>query len=293
MQNIKLLKQILSIPTQTGNEKLLVEYLCNYLKYKSIPFELDDMGNIIATKGSSKHYPCVLAHTDTVHDIKNWIDIREVRRRNAQGEDKAALAGYITDTDIPIGCGGDDKAGVFICLQLLDHFENIKVFFPVSEENGCVGTKATPKQWFKDVGYFIQFDSPENNTMSATLGGRTLCFSDEEFWNLSKGIIAEHGITEHQHHPYTDVGELKRRFEVECLNLATGYYNLHTYYEYVVLEDVENAIQLGKKLIKTLGCKKYKYKSKLFYIGHMFLKKGKDNIKHNKKAKNNTKPNHK
>ena len=275
MKNIKLLKQILSIPTKTGKERKLVQFLENYLIQKSIPFQMDDIGNILAKKGSSKHFPCVVAHTDSVHEINTeTIDIRDVKRYNSNRELKNALSGYVPNTNQPTGCGGDDKAGVFICLQLLDYFDNIKVFFPVSEENGCAGTNAAPKEWFKDVGYFIQFDSPENNTMSETLRGRTLFFSDEEFWKLSKDIIAEHGITKHQHHPFTDVGELKRRFEVECLNLAAGYYNYHTYNEYVVLEDVENAVQLGKKLIATLGCKKYKYESKLFYIGHMFLKKG-------------------
>lgn len=259
--DISLLKQILSIPTKTGNEAMLVEYLKSYLKYKSIDFEIDDMGNIIATKGNAEIFPCVVAHTDSVHDADYWIEIRDVKRKNAQGEYKAALAGYITDTDIKIGCGGDDKAGVFICLQLLDYFDNIKVFFPVSEENGCVGTKAAPKEWFKDVGYFIQFDSPENNTMSLTLGGRRLFNEDGKFWELSKDLVLEHGITKHKCHPFTDVGYLGKEFEVDCLNLATGYYDLHTYYEYVVLEDVENAILLGKKLIRVLGNKKYENKN--------------------------------
>lgn len=263
--DITLLKQILSIPTKTGEERKLVKFLENYLNQRSILYQIDDMGNIIVTKGSSNIYPCVVAHTDSVHAIIKEIDIKEVRRRNSQGEEKLALTGYVFDTDVQTGCGGDDKAGVFICLQLLDYFDNIKVFFPVSEENGCVGTKAAPKEWFKDVGYFIQFDSPENNTMSLTLGGRRLFKEDGEFWKLSKYLVLEHGITEHQHHPFTDVGFLGKEYEVECLNLATGYYDLHTSHEYVVLNDVENAISLGRKLISKLGIKKYSHQYKILF----------------------------
>lgn len=259
--DIKLLKQILSIPTYTGEEERLVKFLKTYLNEKSISFKVDDNGNIIATKGKANVYPCLVAHTDTVHQIQSdKIEIRSVHRKNPSGELKPAFTGFMPNTNTPLGCGGDDKAGVFICLQLLDYFDNIKVFFSVSEENGCIGTKAAAKEWFKDVGYFIQFDSPENNTMSLTLGGRRLFTENGRFWELAKGLVFEHGITEYQHHSFTDVGFLGKEYGVDCLNLATGYYNLHTIHEYVVLEDVENSIILGKKLIKLLGQLKYERK---------------------------------
>ena len=66
-----------------------------------------------------------------VHALVDEIDIREVERVNSQGESKPALTGYLPKSDIPTGCGGDDKAGVFICLQLLDKFQEIKIFFPI------------------------------------------------------------------------------------------------------------------------------------------------------------------
>ena len=71
----------------------------------------------------------------------------------------------------PTGIGGDDKAGVFICLQLLEKFDVIKGFFPVAEETGCHGSRGANEEFFKDVGYAIQFDSTENDTMSLSLMG--------------------------------------------------------------------------------------------------------------------------
>jgi tripeptide aminopeptidase len=255
---ISLLKSILKIPTHTGEEMSLVYFLCEYLEAKSIPYKVDAKGNIMAQKGNADYMPCVVAHTDTVHPLVDDIEIREVLRFNAQSELKKSLSGFVPNSDIQTGCGGDDKAGVFICLELLEHFDNLIVFFPVSEENGCIGTSAVAEEWFINIGYCIQFDSPENNTMSLTLRGHRLFDEKGAFWNRSKEIVLNHGIVKHQHHPYTDVKVIGERFNISCLNLATGYYNLHTPSEYVVLEDVENAIHLGKKLIESLGLKKYK-----------------------------------
>ena len=53
---------------------------------------------------------------------------------------------------------------------------------------------------------------------------------------------------------------LKKKFDFACLNLAAGYYNYHTREEYVVVEDVEKAINVTKKIIKTLGHQKYHFK---------------------------------
>ena len=87
--------------------------------------------------------------------------------------------------------------------------------------------------------------------------GRALYDDQSGFSSTVVGLITEHGITEHQHHPYTDVATLGERFELQCLNLAAGYYKMHQAEEYVIIEDVVNAIALGKQLIVTLGEKQY------------------------------------
>jgi acetylornithine deacetylase/succinyl-diaminopimelate desuccinylase-like protein len=40
--------------------------------------------------------------------------------------------------------------------------------------------------------------------------------------------------------------------------LSIGYYDHHTANEYVILEDVENGIKIGREMIVSLGCEKYK-----------------------------------
>jgi di/tripeptidase len=46
------------------------------------------------------------------------------------------------------------------------------------------------------------------------------------------------------------------------LNISIGYYDYHTKEEYVVLEDVEKGIKMGREMIESLGYQKYykKYK---------------------------------
>ena len=63
-------------------------------------------------------------------------------------------------------------------------------------------------------------------------------------------------------HPYTGVWEIKKMLDVSCINIATGYYDYHMRTEYVIVDDVINAIEIGKTIIEKLGYKKYEYKNK-------------------------------
>jgi putative aminopeptidase FrvX len=255
------LKELLSIPTKTWEEERLINYLMSHFEEMGYDYEKDDLGNLYVTKGVSDYYPLVLAHTDSVHDIVE-MEVREEYLPNSQGESKLALKAYTKEDGAPTGIGGDDKAGVFICLQLLEKFDVIKAFFPVAEETGCHGSRGAKEEFFKDVGYAIQFDSTENDTMSLSLMGVRLFEQKSEFFNKTRNIILEHGFTEWRHHPYTDTMVLKDKFNFACLNFAAGYYNYHTSNEYVIIDDVKNSIKLGENVISKLGNSFYEFKSK-------------------------------
>ena len=253
------LKELLSIPTKTWEEDRVISYLIEQFELKGYKYDIDELGNLYVTKGISDYYPLVLAHTDSVHEIKEMV-VNEEYLPNAQGESKLALKAYTKEGNLPTGIGGDDKAGVFICLQLLEKFDVLKAFFPVAEETGCHGSRGAKEEFFKDVGYAVQFDSTENDTMSLSLMGTQLFEEKSEFFNKTKNIILEHGFTEWKHHPYTDNMVLKEKFDFACLNFAAGYYRYHTDNEYVVVEDVENSIKLGENVIKKLGNSFYEFK---------------------------------
>ena len=258
-EKLKELKELLSIPSSTWEEDMVISHLLEICDDKGYHYDVDDMGNVYITKGSSDNYPLVLAHTDTVHSLCEMY-VNEEPQPNAQGDMKLSLKAYRKDNGLPTGIGGDDKAGIFICLQLLERFDNIKAFFPVAEEIGCKGSLKADEEFFQDVGYAIQFDSTENDTMSLSLMGTQLFEYESDFFKKSKGIILEHGITEWKHHPYTDAMVLSQKFSFACFNFAAGYYKYHTSEEYVVVEDVVNSTNLGESLIKELGEEHYQYK---------------------------------
>lgn len=257
-QNLNHLKEVLSIPTKTWKEELMIQYLVDYCLDKGLQCETDDNGSVYVTKGNTDIFPCVVAHIDTVHEPVEMV-VNEETLPNAQGELKLALKAYEKETGVPTGIGGDDKAGVFICLKMLEQLDNIKAFFPVAEETGCHGSSDADENFFKDVGYAIQFDSTENDTMSLTLMGVKLFEEDSNFFNSVKGIILEHGLKNWHNHPYTDTMKLKEKFDFSCLNFAAGYYNYHTKDEYVVVDDVQNTCDMAVKIIDTLGENKYTY----------------------------------
>ena len=260
-----LLKNVLSIPSKTYKEDLMVEFITKWLSDNDIQYQVDVHNNIYATKQTDEtveFFPCVVAHTDTVHEI-DTINVREEQLPNSQQELKLALKAY-NDNGLPTGIGGDDKCGIYACLELLKELPNLKAGFFVSEETGCHGSKKADKDFFSNVGYVIEFDAPGNWMVTEYCMGTQLFEKESEFFQLCDEVLTENfkKRNKYQSHPYTDVYALKEIFDFSCINFAIGYYNYHTKDEYVVVEDVYNGIDAGKKIIEKLGNKKYTFKSK-------------------------------
>jgi tripeptide aminopeptidase len=259
----KLLKEVLSVPTKTYRETMMINFLVNYLHEKKYEYYLDGMNNVYITKQTDdvEYFPCVVAHTDTVHNI-DTINIVEEQLPNEQGDIKLALKAYNNDNQ-PTGIGGDDKCGVFACLTLLDQLPNLKVALFVSEETGCHGSLNADDEFFENVGYVIEFDAPGNSMVTEYCWGVQLFDRDGDFFNVCDEVLTEgfNSRNDYQSHPYTDVMALKRKYNFSCINFAIGYYNYHTKHEYVVVEDVFNGIKTGKNMIEKLGNKLYPLKS--------------------------------
>lgn len=269
-KNLDFLKEVLSVPTSTYNEKLMIEFLQKWLSDNNISNYTDSYGNVYATKKSGEvdsdfYYPCVISHTDTVHGL-GCINIREEELPNAQGEDKLSLKAY-DNYGNPTGIGGDDKCGVFACLTLLKELPYLKAAFFVSEETGCHGSKNADKSFFFDVGYAIQFDAPENWMITEKCFGQVLFDRDTDFFKSCDDVLKNRMVNEDMQymvHPYTDVYALRSQFDFSCINFSIGYYDYHSPNEYVVVEDVFNGIQMGKEIIEKLGNKLH-YKSAVPY----------------------------
>lgn len=253
--NVELLKALLSTPSHYTDESRMIRALMEHFKERGWKHYMDRVGNVYVTKGSSngRYCPLICAHTDTVHALQGRITIYE---------QDGCLHGWNTFHNEPTGCGGDDKAGIFVCLELLDMLDNVKAVFFATEEIGCKGAEVADSEFFQDVGFAVEFDSPHNDIMSFSCNGIQLFDPDGMFARSAIPILDSYGVTKWQNHPYTDVAVLRRRFKLECLNLPCGYYDMHTVHEYVVLADVEKAIQFGSQVIGAIPHQQYLLDSK-------------------------------
>jgi putative aminopeptidase FrvX len=271
MINLEKFKELLSVPSKTYQEEDMVEYLCSEMdSIEGVTYYRDDMMNVYATKGEladDEYYPMFIAHTDTVHQKINKIIVKEEKlvRPNTFGKtfDKTevdCLKAYTENGD-PTGIGGDDKCGIFICLELLKQLDKVKIGLFVSEETGCHGSSKCDENFLKDVGYITQYDAPGNHLISEICSGVRLFDREGEFFTKTLKVIEESFGNEMlvQSHPYTDVSQLKKKADVSCINMSCGYYNMHSNQEFVSIEDVRRAIEAGKNMVKELGYKKYEY----------------------------------
>jgi putative aminopeptidase FrvX len=244
---------LLAVPTKTWREERLIKWLIAYFKTKGWEWYEDKSHNLYVTKGTlvnGERYPCVAAHTDSVHEHEK-VTIEE------DGDRLIAISELGDQT----GLGGDDKSGVYICLELLERLPVLKAAFFVCEEIGCVGSRACDPTFFHNVGYLMEFDSPCDDILTYTCDGTQLFPDSGRFHDILLPIVKAHGVTNWQHHPYTDVSVLKRKFGFPCLNLPAGYFRMHSTSEYVVVSAVSNGIKLGLNLIQAFGLEQYRYEA--------------------------------
>ena len=266
MENLNLFKEILSVPSKTYKEDLMVDFLTNYFQENNYPYFVDKHKNIYVTKTSEefsgKLFPAVVAHTDTVHEI-DTINVREEMLYNGESEKKLSLKAYNNDGN-PTGIGGDDKCGIFGAIQCLIDLPHVKAAFFVSEETGCWGSRYADETFFSDVAYAIQLDAPEDYMVTEVCAGIRLFDRGSNFFKVIDKIFSEKlSFYEYKIHPYTDVSMLKRKFDFSCVNISCGYYNYHTKNEYVVLDDLYNSIQIVKDIISELGYEKQHYDAQI------------------------------
>ena len=136
-RDLNLLKSVLSVPTKTYQEDLMIEFLIDWMRENKIEYSVDEHWNVYATKGEiseNSFYPCVVAHTDTVHNIVDEIIVKEEHLlrpytfgKDFGNEQVLCLKAYDKE-DKPTGIGGDDKCGIFICLELLKLLLKLQIY---------------------------------------------------------------------------------------------------------------------------------------------------------------------
>jgi hypothetical protein len=262
-QKIKIdfdLWNVLQIQSSSGEEGKMIEYVVRkLLSYddKTITFTLDYVGNVLVTKGlldKGEYYPCVVSHLDTVHAITQHYKVKAKKDK-----DKVILT---SDT----GVGGDDKCGVYITLKMIKELDVVKAVFFVGEEAGGIGNSAVDMRFFDDVGYVLEPDRKGNNELLFGTYGET--YASDEYKEKVLAVGKELGYKEGTG-TYTDVFGLKtRHLDVSITNIACGYYKPHTEKEFIVLDDLNRALEVTKRLIKVLGRDKYEHKYVPVFTGY-------------------------
>lgn len=242
MYNKQLLIDVLSIQSETYNSIDMENFIMDKLDEMNIDYTVDN-GNIYATKGNNYSYPCIVSHMDTVHKIiyKDSFKIMH--------DDYCAI-GFDRGLNTPTGCGGDDKVGIFICLTMLEHLDNVKAVFFRDEEVGCLGSKEAFLEFFNDTRFVLQCDRKGNKDFVNNIFGLDLqssAFSDEV-----STIINRYGY-KFSDGGLTDVYQLASDgVNVSVANMSCGYYNPHCDDEIVVFADVENCMHMVYEIMYTM-----------------------------------------
>ncbi len=247
--NLDLLTRLCAVPTRSYQEDQMVSFLCGHLaeRVRTGRVWVDEHRNVFVVKGSGQHLPCVAAHIDSVQPLRKVSIVQQDGMLTGEYKGKQ------------VGFGADDKAGVYICLELLDRFDNIAAAFFATEELGCRGSYGADLQVFDHMGYLLEFDCPSRGLFSYTSSGTRLFENQGEFIHTALPVLLKHGTTEWQNHPYTDVMAVRKRTTLSCMNLSCGYYNWHAKDEYVRLADTEASLAMAIELIKALGARRYDY----------------------------------
>lgn len=164
---------------------------------------------------------CLVAHMDTVH--------REPPKQFVYEKGKLSS---------PQGIGGDDRCGIYIALNVINHYR-CSVLFLEDEEIGCVGASKFVKHPISDglkFNYMIELDRRGSEDAvfyecdNPEFEDFIIDTNDGKDWAFAYGSCS-------------DISTLAPAIGCAAVNLSCGYYQEHTKAEYVILSEMENCIQ--------------------------------------------------
>lgn len=245
-RQVDLMMDLVEVPTHTGDTKKMRTFIRSELhKIPDTMFWTHD-GNIYVIRGDADLYPCIVAHTDTVH--RNQHDIRCFQ----YGDMLFAMDGKKMEQT---GTGGDDKVGIWIALECLRKFKNLKVVFFRDEENGCQGSGVANMDFFKNTTLVLQCDRRGRSDITESISG--LQMVTDEFKKAIAHLVLKYKRT-WVDGMFTDVLKLaEKKLSVCCMNMACGYYSPHTDSETIDLLHMQETYDFVCEIITSLGEKQW------------------------------------
>ncbi len=158
----------------------------------------------------------LIAHMDTVH--------RQLVQTICYSADGTVMMS-------PEGIGGDDRAGVYMILRILQE-ARCHVLFCEDEETGGQGARKFERSSIRpEVNYLIELDRRGGN--------------DAVFYNCCNREFAKFicgfGFMENSG-SFSDISIIAPHLDVAAVNISAGYYNEHRQHEYVRLDQMEENI---------------------------------------------------
>ena len=237
-----LLTQLYKINSKSSKEDKIKSFLLDLLKHIPISVETDAIGNLFITKGVADVYPCVAAHLDEIHAPSQ----REVV---VEGD----IIYTVDDLWNRVGCGADDKNGLWVILNLLQTEPILKVALFVQEERdgdlaGCRGARACDLSFFTDVKFVIECDRKGVSDV-VCIGKGDIFLCNHDF--ISQTILQKYNY-EMVSGGKTDVVELKMRgLNIPVCNVSCGYYNAHKNSEYTKFSELKNCLDFVKSILRS------------------------------------------
>ncbi len=240
---MELLKRLYKISSKSGMEDRIKSFVLDCVSDVNLKIDTDDIGNLFITKGLAETYPCVAAHLDEIHT--------PCEREVVVEGDKIFTVDRLWNR---VGCGADDKNGLWIIINLLHSEPVLKVALFVQEERtgdiaGCRGARTCDLSFFNDVKFVLECDRKGcSNVVSIGKGDALLC--DLDF--IPQYLLSKYGY-EMVKGGKTDVVELKMRgLEIPVCNIGCGYYDAHKSSEYTMFSELQNSLSFVRDILQSI-----------------------------------------
>jgi len=264
--DFKVLTTTLSIQTKSLHDDAMLTHIREKLNLMDVTVQEDTYGNIYVTKGIAKTYPCVVAHTDTVQDMLQHINIFRTND---------TIFAFNPEERRQWGIGGDDKVGVYITLQLLEDIPVMKAVFFRDEEIGSRGSHYSMdnhKEWYNDCGFVLMADRRGNTDVITVSGG--IVIASNEFLEACDPIFDRYGYKDAVG-ICTDVDVLTTKgIGVSTVNLSCGYHEPHSSKEIVSIRDVNRCYNLMYDILLEHYDRVFTYEAKIPEYKSSYKKNG-------------------
>lgn len=236
------LSQVLGIQSHKGDCDSMRGYIISELKQlPDVVYRVDDVGNVYAVKGATNSFPAFACHMDTHFPKVEGFQIKRMQ--------KHIYVGYTMTDEGPkqVGIGGNGKAGVFLCLKLLQQLPYAKCVF-YSDEGAVLQSEI---DFYRNARWLVLCDRGGKNKAIISVPYMDLC--SLEFKNSIRPILNRFHYVEEQA-VVMELASIKTELElpISMVDISVGFWANKTNLEYVVEADIIAAYSLCKQFAEKL-----------------------------------------